>query len=92
MSVRIWWTSWLVVGRGYCRGGLRSMRQRTLWMAWYPQVRECCGLGGVSSRVSGPASTFVWAVEIGQIQGTVPVDGQRRLIHWDKQSMGSPWW
>ena len=28
-----------------------------------------------------------------QIQGTVPVDGQRRLIHWVRQSMASPrWW
>ena len=52
MSVRIWCTSWLVVGRGYCRGGLRPMRWRTLWIVWYPQVRECCGLGaGVSSCV-----------------------------------------
>ena len=45
MSVRIWCTSWLVVERGYCRGGLRHMRRRTLWMAWYPQVRERCVLG-----------------------------------------------
>ena len=26
----------------------------TLWMAWYPQVRDCCGLGGGFGRVSGP--------------------------------------
>ena len=46
MSVRIWCTSWSVVGRGYCSAGLRSMRRWTLWMAWYPQVRGCCGRGG----------------------------------------------
>ena len=45
-SLRIWWTSWSVVGRGYASFGLRSTRLRTLWMAWYPQVRGCCGLGG----------------------------------------------
>ena len=46
MHVRIWCTSWSVVGRGYFRGGLRPMRRRTLWTAWYPQVRGSCGLGG----------------------------------------------
>ena len=46
MSLRIWWTSWSVVGRGYVSSGLRPTRLRTLWMAWYPQVRELCGLGG----------------------------------------------
>ena len=45
-SFRIWWTSWSVVGRGYASFGLRPARLRTLWMAWYPQVRDCCGLGG----------------------------------------------
>ena len=45
-SLRIWWTSWSVVGRGYASSGLRPTRLRTLWMAWYPQVRDCCGLGG----------------------------------------------
>ena len=45
-TLRIWWTSWSVVGRGYATSGLRPTRLRTLWMAWYPQVRECCGLGG----------------------------------------------
>ena len=45
-SLRIWWTSWSVVGRGYASFGLRPTRLRTLWMAWYPQVRDCCGLGG----------------------------------------------
>ena len=92
LSVCIWCTSLSLVGRGYCRGGLRSMRQRTLRMAWYPQVRECCGLGGPSFRVSGPASTCVWAMGMAQIQGTVPMDGQRRLIHWDRQGMPSPRW
>ena len=51
-SLRIWLTSWSVVGRGYASFGLRPARLRTLWMAWYPQVRDCCGLrGGVWSRV-----------------------------------------
>ena len=51
-SLRIWWTSWSVVGKGYASSGLRPTRLRTLWMAWYPQVKECCGLGGgVWSRV-----------------------------------------
>ena len=51
-SLRIWWTSWSVVRRGYASSGLRPTRLRTLWMAWYPQVRECCGLGvGVWPRV-----------------------------------------
>ena len=45
-SSGIWWTSWSMVGRGYASSGLRPMRLRTLPMAWYPQVRECCGLGG----------------------------------------------
>ena len=45
-SLRFWCTSWSVVGRGYASSALRPARQRTLWMAWYPQVRECCGLGG----------------------------------------------
>ena len=45
-SLRIWWTSWSVVGRGYASFGLRPARSRTLWMVWYPQVRDCCGLGG----------------------------------------------
>ena len=45
-SLRIWWTSWSVLGRGYASFGLRPTRLRTLWMAWYPQVRDCCGLGG----------------------------------------------
>ena len=63
------------------------MRPRTLWIAWYPQVRGSCGLGGGSVRVSGPASTCLWAVRMAQITGTVPVDGQRRLIHWVRQSI-----
>ena len=45
-SLGIWWTSWSVVGRGYASFGLTPARLRTLWMAWYPQVRDCCGLGG----------------------------------------------
>ena len=91
-SWRIWWTSWSVVGRGYASFGLRPTRLRTLWMAWYPQVRDCCGPGGVFGRVSGPASTCVWAVEMAQIQGTVPVGGQRRWIQWVRQSMANPRW
>ena len=91
-SLRIWWTSWSVVGRGYASSGLRPTRLRTLWIAWYTQVRECCGLGGGFCRVSGPASICVWAVGMAQIQGTVPVDGQRRWIHWVRQSMASLRW
>ena len=45
LSLRIWCTSWSVVVRGYASSGLRPARQRTLWTAWYLQVRECCGLG-----------------------------------------------
>ena len=77
-SLRIWWNSWSVVGRGYASSGLRPTRLRTLWMAWYPQVRECCGLRGGFGRVSGPALICVWAVGMAQIQATVPVGGQRR--------------
>ena len=45
-SLRIWWTSWSVVGKEYASFGLRPTRLRTLWMGWYPQVRDCCGLAG----------------------------------------------
>ena len=48
--------------------------------------------GGGSFRVSGPASICLWAVGMAQIQGTVPVDGQRRWIHWARQSMASFRW
>ena len=91
-SFRIWLTSWSVVGRGYASFGLGPARLRTLWMAWYPQVRDCCGLGGGFGRVSGPASTCVWAVGMAQTQGTVPVGGQRRWIQWVRQSMANPRW
>ena len=77
-SLRIWLTSWSVVGSGYASFGLRPTRLRTLWMARYPQVRDCCGLLGGFCRVSGPASICVWAVGMAQIQGTVPLGGQRR--------------
>ena len=89
-SLLIWWTSRSLVGRGYASSRLRRTRLRTLWMAWYPQqVRECCGLGGGVGRVSGPASICVWAVGMAQIQGMVPVDGQRHWIQWVRQSMAS---
>ena len=39
-SMRMWCTSWSVVGRGYASSGLRPTRRRILWMVWYPQVRE----------------------------------------------------
>ena len=61
-------------------------------MAWYPQVRDCRGLGGGFGRVSGPASICVWAVLMAQIKGTVPVVGQRRWIQCLRQSMASPRW
>ena len=51
-SLRIWWTSWSVMGRGYASFGPRPTQLRTLWMAWYPQVKDCCGPGGgIWSRV-----------------------------------------
>ena len=54
-SLRIWWTPWSVGGRGYASFELRPTRLRTLWMARYPQVRDCCGLGGgVWPRVRAP--------------------------------------
>ena len=91
-SLHIWWTSWSVVGRGYASLGLRPTRLRTLWNAWYLQVRDCCGLGEGFGRVSGPAPTSVWAVGMAQTQGTVPVRGQRRWIQWVRQSMANPRW
>ena len=48
--------------------------------------------GGGFGRVSGPASICVWAVVMAQIEGTVPVGGQRRWIQWVRQSMASPRW
>ena len=48
--------------------------------------------GGGVGRVSGPASTCVWAVGMAQIQGTVPVGGQRRWIQWVRHSMANPRW
>ena len=39
----VWWS---VVGRVYASFGLRPTRLRFLQTAWYPQVRDCCGLGG----------------------------------------------
>ena len=48
--------------------------------------------GGGAFSVSGPASTCVWAVQMTKMQDTAPVDGQRRLIHWVRQSMASPRW
>ena len=92
MSLRIRWTSWSLVGRGYASFGLRPARPRTLWMAWYPQVRDCCGRGGGFGRVSGPASTCVWAPGMAQTQGTVPVGGPRRWVQWVRQSMANPRW
>ena len=47
---------------------------------------------GRSFRVSGPASTRLWAVGMAQIPGSAQVDGQRRLIHWHRQSMARPRW
>ena len=61
-------------------------------MAWYPPVKNYCGLGGGFGPVSGPASICVWEVGMAQIQGTVPVGGQRRWNQWVRQSMASPRW
>ena len=91
-SLRIWLSSWSVVGKRYASSGLSPTRLRTLWMAWYLRVRECCGLVGRSFRVSEPASICVWVVGMAQIQGTVPVDGQRPRIQLVRQSMASPRW
>ena len=60
-------------------------------------VPACDGLlwsvgGGGVGRVSGPSSICVWAPGMAQIQGTVPVGGQRRWIQWVRQSMASPRW
>ena len=43
-----------------------------------------------SFRVLGPACTCVWVVRMAQIQGLALADGQRRLIHLDRQNMASP--
>ena len=48
--------------------------------------------GGGFGRVSRPASICVSTVGMAQIQGTVPVGGQRRWIQWVRQSMASPRW
>ena len=73
-SLRIWWTSWSLVKRGYASSGLRPTRLRTLWMAWYPQVRECCGLrGGVWPRVRARLDLCV-----GGGDGPNPGHGPRR--------------
>ena len=48
--------------------------------------------GGGFGRVSGPASTCVWAVGMDQTKGRVPVAGQRRWIQWVRQSMANPRW
>ena len=95
MSVCIWCTSWSVVGRGYCSGGVRSMRPRTL-SAWYLQVKECCGLGGGSVRVSRPAWPCLWAVGMAQIQGWGPcgrpgaVDPLDQAEHVQSQVVARP--
>ena len=49
-------------------------------------------VGGGSFRVSGPALICVWALGMAKIQGTVPVDDQRRWIYWARQSTASPRW
>ena len=61
-------------------------------MAWYPQVRECCGLGEGSLLVSGPASICVWAVGMAQIQGTVPaaLDPSDQAEHGQSQVVARP--
>ena len=44
---------WSVARRGYASSGLRPTQRKTLWMAWYPQGRECCDLGGGPSACLG---------------------------------------
>ena len=46
-----------------------------------PAAEGVLSPGGGSIRVSGPTSTCLWTVGMAQIEGTAPVDGQRRLIH-----------
>ena len=58
-------------------------------MAWYPQVRDCCGLGGVLPRVWARLVLFVGGGD-GPDPGHGPCGGQRRFIHWVRQSMASP--
>ena len=88
-SMRIWCTFWSVVGGGYASSGLSP---RILWMAWYPQVRQCCGLaGGVLPRVSACPNLCVGG-EDGPHPGTVPVDSRQRCIHLARQRMTSPRW
>ena len=70
-SLRIWWTTWSVVGRQYASSGLRPTRLRTLLMAWYPPVRECCGLVGVLPRVRAIVDLCVGAGD-GQNSGHGP--------------------
>ena len=88
----IWYTSWSVSGRGYASSGLRPTRRRILWMAWYPQVRECCGLGAGPSACLGLPRFACGRWRWPQYQCTVPADGQRCWIHWATQSMASPKW
>ena len=84
MSVRIWCTSWSVTGRGYASSGLRPMPRRILWMVWYPQVRECCDLGGVLPCVWACLDLFV-----GGWDGSDPGHGPRgRPAALDQSSQG----
>ena len=43
--------------------------------------------GGGFGRVSGPASTCVWAVGMAHTQGTVPVGDQRRWIQYSRNGV-----
>ena len=91
-SLRIWWTSWSVVGRGYASFWLRPTLLRTLRMAWYPQVRDCCGRGGgVWSRVRTRFDLCV-----GPGDGPNPGHGPRgwpaAWIQQVRQSMANPRW
>ena len=59
-GLRIWWTFWSVVGRRYASSGLRPTRLRTLWVAWYPQVRECRSWGWGLAACPGPPRSVCW--------------------------------
>ena len=89
-----------ISGRALVRWAVGTSRLRSVaWQhTWTPLVTCVCLVffffffWGAFGRVSGPASTCVWAVGMAQTQGTVPVGGQRRWRQWVRQSMANPRW
>ena len=87
-SLRIWWTSWSVVRRGYASFGLGPTRLKTLWMAWHPlrsgggvwpRVRArlalCVGGGDGSNRGHGPCGWPAALDPVGQAE-----HGQSKVV------------